>query len=135
MASTLYSAVNPPPHAIHSASNVFFVFTVPFLILMSGFVILVISLSGRFLHRKYLIPLRIVLSKESIQITSSDEASVIPWKTYKYFKETRRSFIIWDPKGSHWFLLPKRAFTSAADLEKCREFLAQNLKPSRQFFG
>jgi hypothetical protein len=132
---SIYSTAHPPPHAVNSPAKVFFMFVLPFMLVMSVVVIFTIAISTWRAHKKYLIPQQIVLSAKCIRLSSSDGTGTLPWTTYKYFKETRRSLILWSSHASHWLLVPKRSFPSSRDLQSCQTLLAGNLRRSRWFFG
>jgi hypothetical protein len=132
---TLYSAAHPPPHAVYSTAQVFFMFEVPFLFVMMAVMTLVISVYTWRLHAKYLLPQELVLSDNSLEFSGADGQGVLPWSTYTRYKETCWSFILWNPRTSLWTMLPKRAFASRNDLERCRSLLARHLLRSRWFFG
>jgi hypothetical protein len=132
---TLYSAAHPPPNAVDSAVQVFFMFEVPFLLVMMAVMTLVISVYTWRLHAKYLLPQELVLSGLSLEFSGEDGQGMLPWSTYTRYKETRWSFILWNPRTSLWTMLPKRAFASRDDLERCRSLLARHLLKSRWFFG
>ncbi len=130
-----YTEVNPPPHAVNSPIKVLFVFMIPIWAAMVPFMYLMVSLATWRQHKKYLIPQEVILSANSIRMTSSDGNSTLPWSTYPRYKETRRLFILWNPRGRVWFMLPKRAFALKDDQERCRMLLASNSRPSRWYFG
>jgi len=132
---TIYSAAHPPPKAVYSATQVFFMFEVPFLLIMMVVMTLVIATHTWRLHVKYLVPQVVLLSDISIEFSGEDGQGVLPWSSYTRYKETRWSFILWNPRTSLWTMLPKRSFISTGDLEQCRALLARQLVRSRWFFG
>lgn len=133
--TTVYNFVNPPPDAINSPLKVLLVFEIPFWALMVPFMYLVVSIATWRQHKKYLVPQEVILSAKSIRITSRDENSALPWSSYPRYKETRRLFILWNPRGRGWLMIPKRAFASKEDQERCRMLLAGNSRAGRWYFG
>lgn len=107
----------------------------PFLLIMSVMMILVIAIRDWWAHSKYLIPQQVAISEKSIQLASTDGTSILPWTTYTYYKETGRSYILWNSRTSQWLLLPKKAFSSSHDRDMCRSILARDLRLSRWFLG
>ena len=69
-------------------------------------------------ERKYRKPQQIALTDEGIEFTAHDASGRMPWSTYKYYMENRWSFFVWNPRGSLWFMFPKREFTSPSDIEQ-----------------
>jgi hypothetical protein len=88
--------------------------------------------SWRF-HVNYVGPQTITLSEQSVAYSGMDGSAILPWTSFKYYKETRWLFILW--RGSHWIVMPKRSFTSTDELSWCRELLDQHLEQSRWFLG
>jgi Ca2+/Na+ antiporter len=127
-----YMEAHPNPNAVNSPAKVIFVFALPIFTAMLAIILPIGAFFTWHSHAKYLPPRQFVLSAERIGIAEPDGTGFIPWETYKYWLENRRCFVIW--KGRHWDMFPKRAFTSQAEVEKCRAFLQQNLKRSRWFF-
>ena len=130
----LYTLAHPAPDAVNSPVKVFFVFLLPVFTAMLAAMILGIGFFFWRSHIKYLVPRRMVLGNEQIEFATANDRAVIPWTTYKYYLENRWSFFVWDPRGQQWDMYPKRAFTSAAERERCRALLQQRLRPSRWFF-
>src|SRR5262249_42109739 len=124
----------PPPHPVNSNTKVFCLFVLPFCTLMSAAMVPIIAFKTWRDHTKYLVPRRLVLGGEAVEFVTSHESGTIPWTNFQFYLENRWSFIMWNPRGRSWDLLPKRAFASAADLERCRALLKLRLRPSRWFF-
>ncbi len=133
--TSLRAAANPPPNAIYSGTQMFFMFVLPFLLVNMMFVTLVVSVRPWWLHSKIAVPQELSLSLESIAFSGPDGSGTLPWSVYDRFKETRWSFIVWNSRTSAWTMFPKRAFTSEEDLRQCRDLLSRQLQPSRWFFG
>jgi hypothetical protein len=129
------AAANPPPDAVFSATQVFFMAMLPFLLLMIPIVIFIGSVHSWFTNRKYSVPQNVVLSNESIVFSGAAGSGTLPWTTYTRYKETPWSFILWNPSTSAWTIFPKRMFTSLDDLNRCRVLLARYLTVSRWFFA
>jgi hypothetical protein len=110
-------------------------FVIPSLLVMMVFLILVISVHSWWTHSIGSTPQELALAEASIGFRSRDGSGTFPWSTYQCFKETRWSFILWNPRTSGWLMLPKRAFASTGDLSRCRALLSQHLRQSRWFFG
>lgn len=131
----VYALLNPPPEAVNSPTKVFFIFELPFMAFVVIGTILLYSFVTWRQHAKFLTPQQVVLSAKSIRMTSRDGDGTLPWSTYPRYKETRRSFILWNPRGRAWMMLPKRAFASKDDQERCRMLLASNSRQSIWYFG
>jgi len=131
--TTIMLAINPPPDAVNSASKVFFVFELPFLLALFPFIILFVSFYTWVTHRKHYGPQDIVLSEESVAFSGRDGAGKLQWSAFRFFKETRWCFILW--RGSLSLMLPKRALASREEIIRCRELLALHLKRSTWFLG
>lgn len=129
----IYAGAHPPPHPVYSTAQVYFFFMLPMTFVMALMIIAIASVRPWFEHKKLLIPQEVVLSADSITSAAADGTGTIPWSTYRCYKETRWSFIIW--KGQLWMLLPKRAFSSLEEMTRCRALLEANLRESRWFFG
>lgn len=131
--ASMYGAMNAGPNPVNSPAKVFFVFCMPFMLLMIGMVIVVVSLQGWLAHRKHLIPQKYLFLENGIQQLSKDGFLTVAWSGYAHYKETRRSIILW--RGQVWSLIPKRAFKSRLDQQNCLSLLRRNLRQSRWFFG
>jgi hypothetical protein len=57
----------------------------------------------------------------------------VPWRNYECYLENRWGFVLWN-RQSAWYVLPKRAFASDAELARCRAWVQANLRKSRWFF-
>jgi hypothetical protein len=130
---SLYSAAHPPPQAVNSATKVFFVFMVPFFLVFVTMIVLIFSIHGWRSGAKYNAPQEIAVSEVAVDFASTTGSGTLPWSSFRQYKETLWSFIIW--RGSHWMLFPKRAFASWDDLNRCRELLDRHLQRSRWFLG
>jgi len=131
---SLYSAAYPPPRAVYSATQVFFVATLPVMLLMVAMIVFLNSFYHWRAHTHYLVAQEAILSDGHIVMTSSQGRSEVAWTAFTGFKETPWSFILWGD-GSLWMLLPKRAFGSTAEQQRCSALLAAHLSRSRRFFG
>ena len=132
---SIYSAAHAPPRAVYSPAQVFFIFTVPILVVVQAILILFITFQHWQAHAAYLGPQEWALAEESITFASRDGSGTLPWTAYTCYKETRWNFIVWNPVGSAWMLFPKRAFASADEVRLGHALLARHLRPSRWFFG
>jgi hypothetical protein len=128
----LYMLAHPDPNAVNSPTKVMFVFMLPIFTAGMAIMLPVVAFFTWRSDTKYLPPRQFVLSAGQIGMAEPDGTAFAPWTAYKYWRESQSCFVIW--KGQHWDMFPKRAFTSQADIEKCRTFLQQNLKRSRWFF-
>jgi hypothetical protein len=133
--TALYAAAHPPPKAIFSGTQLFFMFVLPFWLIMMVCLTLVLSVHGWWVHLRNAAPQELSLSSESIAFSGRDGSGTLPWSVYDCFQETRWSFILWKSRTSGWTIFPKRAFTSEADMRRCRDLLSQYLQQSRWFFG
>jgi uncharacterized membrane protein YidH (DUF202 family) len=127
-----YMEAHPDPGAVNSPAKVIFVFALPIFTIMLAIILPIGAFFQWRSHTKFLPPRQLALSPARIGIAEPDGIAYAPWTAYKYWREGRSCFVIW--KGRQWDLLPKRAFSSPADIEKCRTILRQNLKRSRWFF-
>jgi uncharacterized membrane protein len=132
---SIYEGQHPPPRAVYSVTQVYFMFMLPATVVMAVMVIFIAAAHPWFSHTKHLIPQEMALSEESIGMASADGTSEVPWTTYTRYKETRWSFILWKGRGGVWMMLPKRAFACADDIDRCRDLLGRHLRRSRWFFG
>lgn len=131
---TIYCGAHPPPHAVYSATQVYFYFVVPFTLVMIVMIVLITTIAPWRSHAKHLVPQKVALAEDTISITDAGTEGVLPWSTFKYFKENSRGFIIWRSWRSAWVMLPKRAFYSERSVEECRALLMKRLHYSRWFF-
>ena len=131
----IYSAAHPPPRAVYSATQVFFMAVPPFVFVMTTMIVMLTSIYHWRAHTQYLVPQELVLSNEGIAFASRDESGILAWTIYPLFKETRWSFILWEPRSSMWLLIPKRSFASSDDLRRCEALLTTHLRRSPWFFG
>jgi hypothetical protein len=129
------SAANPPPNAVHSPTQTFFFFILPFFGLMIPFMILVGSVKSWLENRKYYAVQDVALSEDSIIFRGGDGSGTLPWTAFTRYKETPWSFIIWNPAGWRWMMFPKRAFTSPDHVQRCRDLFARHLAYSRWYLG
>ena len=127
----LFSA--PPPDAVNSSLKVEMIMlaTVTPMLVAGIFVAALVSWRGEKKHRA---PQQIVLTSEGIEFASRDTRGRLPWSTYKYYLENRWRFFVWHPRGSLWFMLPKRDFPSQSDLAHVRTLMEVNLRRSRWFY-
>jgi hypothetical protein len=130
---SLYAAANPPPNAVISATKVFIIFIVPFFLVCVTMIVMIFSIQSWRLHAKYAGPHEIALSEQSVAFSRTDGKGVLPWTSFEHYQETPWHFLMW--RGSHWVMLPKRAFTSWDDPSRCRDLLQRHLKHSRWFVG
>jgi hypothetical protein len=133
--TSLYSAAQPPPNAVYSGTQLFFMFVLPFLLVMMVVVIIVFSVHAWWTHSRNAVPQELSLSPESIAYSGRDGSGTLPWSVYDCFKETRWSFILWKSRTSAGTMFPTRAFTSEEDMCRCRDLLSRHLQQSRWFFG
>ena len=130
---SLYAAANPPPNAVNSPAKVFILFIVPFFLIFTTIIVIVFSVHSWFLHVKYGGPEDVALSDESVIFSGANGSGVLPWTRFDHYKETPWHFILW--RSSNWMMLPKRAFSSWDELNRCRDLLDHRLKHSRWFVG
>ena len=130
---SLYAAANPPPNAVNSPAKVFILFVVPFILICVTMIVMLSSVHSWRLHVKYGGPEDIALSDESVVFSGANGSGVLPWTRFDHYKETPWHFILW--RGSNWMMLPKRAFSSWDELNRCRDLLDHRLKHSRWFVG
>lgn len=130
----LYQGAQPDPDAVNSPAKVYFVFMLPIFTAMLVIIAPVVALISWLNEKKHLTPRQIVLSGERLDFGGPDGSGFIPWTTFKYYKENRWSFYVWNPSPRQWDMFPKRAFTSAMEIERCRALLQKKLLRSRWFY-
>jgi hypothetical protein len=129
----IYVAAQPAPDAVNSPTKVIVVFAVPFFLVAVAMIVTIFSVHAWRLDAKYSGAREIALFEQSIAFSGTDGSGMLPWSSFKYYKETPWSFILW--AGSHWMIFPKRVFTSWDDIGRCRDLLERHLKRSRWFVG
>jgi hypothetical protein len=122
----------PPPDAVNSNAKTFGMMTAAFSVIWPLVTFVTSFISWR-AEKTHLAPQQIMLSSAGIEFADRDGGGRLPWDTYKYYREGRWTFFLWQPRGSVWLMFPKRAFASPSDLEQCRSLLQANLKYSRWF--
>jgi hypothetical protein len=130
---SIVSFINPPPDAVDPPWKVVLLLVgtfVPMVIVVFS----VVLVFWWFTQKRQSPTHYVVVTKEGVEFTERDSNGRLPWNTYKYYRETRSTFFIWNPKGSIWFMFSKRAFNSPSDLDQFRALLQSNLKPSRWFY-
>jgi hypothetical protein len=130
---TLFIALFPPSHAVHSASTLFFVYELPLLFALAVLLILVATLIGWFQRLKNPVTETLVLSEEGLEANSLKGSATIEWSHFHGYRETWWSFVLWH--GTAWVMIPKRYFISANDLACCRSLLSRKVHKSWLFFG
>jgi hypothetical protein len=113
----------------------FLYFSIPTAIIGAALFFTVFTVKGWFGNRKHFTPQTVALSERQIAFTSADGTYSVPWEGYRRFKETRRSFLIWQGFAGHWLLLPKSALPTSQAIDRCRELLQAHLAASDWFFG
>ncbi len=132
---SIREGAHPSPRAVFSATQIYFMFMLPATLLIAVMIIFIAAIHPWWSHTEHLVPQEMAFSNESIAAASADGSGVLSWTTYSSYKETRWSFILWRGWGRFWMLVPKRAFGSADELERCRALLAARLRRSPWFFG
>ena len=77
----------------------------------------------------------IELNEEEIFENSERGETRSTWGSFRWYKETPWSFLIWNNKPKCWLMFPKSAFQSRNDVFACRELIASKLKKSTWFIG
>ena len=126
------ATADPSRPRAFTTTQMSFMVLIPFIFLMSVGIFLIATIKPWWAHRKVLTSQDMIVSQESLGFVSADGTGVVPWTTYKYYKETGRSFILW--RGVAWVLIPKRAIASADDVDRCRVLLASHLQRGRWFY-
>jgi hypothetical protein len=67
-----YAAANPPPDAIYSATQMFFLFEIPFLLVMTAIIVLIGSLHSWLSNIKHSAPQEVAISEDSIVFSGAD---------------------------------------------------------------
>lgn len=130
-----YAATQPHPHAIYSTAQMFCFFVLPFALFMVAMLTFLITFRNWRAHAAYLVPQEVSFSDLSIDTSSRDGTSSLPWSTYTCYKETRRSFLLWSTRTSAWLLIPKRNIESADNLDRCRALLGRHVRQSPWYLG
>lgn len=128
--SAIFEAAHASPNQVNSPFRVLLLFEIPCLLIVVGTMMFVLSAFQWRAYAKRPGPEEIIFSDESMTFAGAEGAGVLPWTTYTWFKETRRSFILWQRGTAAWVLLPKRQFRSAEEVSHMRTLLTQHLKPS-----
>jgi len=76
---------------------------------------------------------KVVVTDECVASYNSENVAAIPWAQLGRWLETPWNFILW--RRGFWMILPKRAFASRNDVDRCRALLGFRSKRSRCFFG
>jgi hypothetical protein len=133
---TIYSEMEPPSGNVNSPMTALLFVTSPITVMLLLFLFGIPFLRARS-HRRHFGPQQVLLDEEGIRFSERDASGALPWSSYRYFKETRRSFILWKPggiEGTTTALFPKRAFAAAADVERTRDLFNRKLRYSRWYF-
>jgi hypothetical protein len=133
MGTSCYSFAHPPPDAVVSPGKVFPIMIATMIPMLTVVFFVVAFISWRS-EKKYLTPKQVALTSDGIEFADQDSSGLLAWTTYKYYLENRWAFFVWNPRGSLWFMFPKREFASPSDLDQCRALLHSNLRRSRWFF-
>ncbi len=123
----------PPPDAAHEPVGALLIM-VPVMFASVTIVTLAIAFFSWMSERKHLQPQYIVFGVEGIEFSGGEQSGKQPWAAFKFYRESRRSFFIWNPKGMAWLMFSKRDFQSSEDLWSFRQMLEDNLVHSRWFF-
>ena len=130
---SLSLALNPAPDAITLPAKAIALLVFPSFFVCATTIVMILLMTSWRLSAKEVGSQEITLSEQSVTFSGADGSGILPWTSFKRYKETPWSFILW--RGSHWMMLPKRAFASSDELSRCRELLDQHLKQSRWFIG
>jgi hypothetical protein len=128
--TNLYSLLFPAPDALPVTHGTVCLLFLPLLI-PPVMCIVVFSILPWRAHVKHADPEQLSLSEESVDFAGNEGKGTASWANFKYYKETRRSFIFWGPNRSGSVLLPKHVFVSAEDVQRCRALLSRHLSKSR----
>lgn len=129
----VYQSLRPMPNAVNSPAKVFAIMIAVMTPMMTAVFFVMTFVAWRS-EIKYLEPRQVVLAAEHLAFAGADGQGTMPWTTYTHYLENRWSFFIWKPGARVWDMFPKRAFTSASEIDRCRELLQRHLKPSRWFY-
>ncbi len=129
----IQAAMHPAPGAAGSPAENLLYFVLPFCLNLALLVVFVFSVGKWWLDRRYPGPRTFGLSDGGVTLGAPDGSSAAPWSRFARYKETRWMFILW--RGPFWIMLPKRAFESLDDVDRCRHLLQSHLQRSRWFLG
>jgi len=74
------------------------------------------------------------LDDAGVTFSSGDGKDSRAWTTFGRFKETRRSFIVWQRLSRNHLIIPKRALPDDQTRKWLEQTLHSNLQPSTWFF-
>jgi len=131
MVTSLFAA--DPPDAVNSRTKTLMIMLAMMTPMLTVVFFVVAFISWRS-EKKYLTPKQVALTSEGIEFADMDGRGLLAWASYKYYLENRWAFFVWNPRGSLWFMFPKRDYASPSDLEQARVLIQTNLRPSRWFF-
>jgi YcxB-like protein len=76
---------------------------------------------------------RLVLSEYELHSESALERCSVTWSALANFMENRWAFFVWESRSRAWHMIPKRAFASAVEIDRCRDLLSRRLRRSPWF--
>lgn len=131
--SLLWQQFHPSSSDVNSPLTVALIL-IPSVIAMLIFVMFAASAFWWVAERKQRQPCRYNFADRGIEFSQAEACGQIEWRTFDCYLENRRVFILWGKRNSLWRLIPKRAFTSDAEVSRFRKLLQKKLQKSRWFF-
>jgi multisubunit Na+/H+ antiporter MnhC subunit len=126
----LYITGKPDPDAGVPALNMFLFVMPPFAFVLTAVVIL-FSLISWFTYARYTGIQEVALSEQSVSLSGGQGTTDLPWTKFDNYKETPWHILLY--REDNWLLLPKRAFHSWEDRERCDYLLERHLTRTRWF--
>lgn len=130
--ATVSVIIHPDPHAVNSPTEMLTIM-LPMLAGMLSVMLVLVSLYQFYLDRHYRERQELVLSSLGFDFSTRTSRGLVPWQNYECYLENRWGFVLWN-RQTMWYVLPKRAFASEAELAQCRAWVQANLRRSRWFF-
>jgi hypothetical protein len=121
--------LRPVPNAVHSTGAVLLMMS-PFFLLLFCMPSLIFSIRTWFAVRGQLTEQSVTLGEEGVTMTEPTGDTHVDWPNLRFYKETRRLFILWNSPRAAALMFPKRAILSPADLGKLRALLDKHLRKS-----
>jgi hypothetical protein len=130
----IHARRNPVPNPVHSNTTVFLMMS-PFFLLLICMYPAVTSLKYWFAARKQLTDQAVTFDDDGLTMTEPTGDTRLAWGNLRFYKETRRLFILWSSPRVPSLMLPKRALNSEADLHELRALLGKHLVRSTWLIG
>jgi len=121
--------LRPVPNAVYSTGAVLLMMS-PFFLLIFCMPPLIFSIKDWLAVRKQVTEQTVILSNDGLTMTEPTGDTHLHWSNLRFYKETRRLFILWSAPRAPALMLPKRAISSESDVQKLRALLDKHLQKS-----